>query len=54
VVRSRTRTTPSTTTVSVPSQVSWVSHLVPRTKPDEESPRVRKLPLSGFSGLPAS
>src|SRR3954453_19262050 len=44
VAKSRTRTLPRRTVVSVPAQVSFVSHLVPRVLADDDLPTVRKLP----------
>src|SRR3954453_7187206 len=44
VAKSRTRTLPRTTVVTVPAQVSFVSHLVPRVLAEDDLPTVRKLP----------
>src|SRR3954471_11480593 len=45
LTKSRTATRPCTTRVSVVAQVSWTSHLVPRTVAELKEPLVRNLPL---------
>jgi hypothetical protein len=53
-LKSRTRTVPRVTFVSVPSQRSWTSQIVPRTVAELYLPLVRKRPLPLPHSLPST